>query len=1668
MQFKDFIPSPEQQAIGDWIDSHINDEGRKALAISALAGTGKCVLPETLVNINGDLVTAETVWENHHGNSDDFIFDGDGFWSQPKDDLLVDSFNESTGKFEKRKITNLYRQKISENIRVIHLDDGSKIRLTFAHKLFNGLQWTNDLNVGDVVAVPSQTCHSSNHIDGDLAEFIGWLIAEGYDTKKHHSATFAFTMRDKSEILHIQDLIWKVQDKFSIKRNDLNIFYRDERNTYQMRFNSRDMRNLLEEHGYIIDLRSREKRIPKSIMSSSKQIVARFLRAYFDAEGSVSVNKMAVSLSSASIFLTKQLISLLRRFGIWARLHTKTKGATNGHNIQREYYEISISSLSLRIFNDEIGFGIPYKQDRLEKEISVEVNPNKNILPSNELLTSLNQNYGLGISAMQVSDPEYYRNNGKSLTRNAYANSVRPALLSLSSGDTFAGNQYRPTVTVSEDAINEVNVTIEKLDRLHNNDLYYATITKIDLWHYTGTVYDFEVEETHNFVAENILCHNTTTIMWLIDRLTNAGHDVKGVYCAFNRDIVNEVQPKLEGTRIQAKTFHGLALSSLKSHLKKKHHTQIPSKFWDMVDTNKYRDLVNSYIDQRDPIVQMIEDAASFTEDTTPFDVRKVFVKNALQLCHFIRVRLETWGDKSRLDWLINDYQLDDPLLTYELLEVMIEMQPIILSQGEEILKKTGVMDFDDMVYWVCKWDVRLWTNKWVFVDEAQDLSPMQRMVVSKSLDHKNGTIIIVGDTNQAIYRFTGADSDSFQRTVKWFKAETLPLSVTRRCAQIITHHAQQNVPTFTALDTAERGKFIWLDEKYFAENVRLGDMVICRVKSGLIAKAIECIAKEIPAVILGGNIGTALIDLMEKISKRDGFRWSEPEKAVSSYQFVQTQYFLKKEDESAADNVRDDCDALKVLLENSQAKSLTVFSDYVNQLFSDEDGEGKVILCTGHKSKGLEADRVFILQPEKMPLIFGNMHPEAITQEKNLQYVAWTRAKKELVYLTNKAFMEKYDNGKEIPSYVQYDFTEHRWTEDGLYLLDENDMTAIQLPSGSLQLKARPEDTEFANNLLDKNKIPSDSIVIEGNEEQGITSNTILAKAEPGQENLNITSEFDSRDITIDLVDAETPAIEPISVEEVADIGFAPTNDAKPDSPNINEPFVEVEAAESDEADKDQSIPIPEPQSGLPAIVEELSETSDEFNPVIETNQPAPDLPTIPSDMDEYQLYAWFLTLSEADRRRMRGLGIDYGPDPETGKNYLIVPKSIMTGKETQTEPKTPLALDIPTEPVAWAKFIVANKENFVVLDTETTTWATDKANCEVVQLGIADLDGNTLFNKRIKPHQARISLGASNVHGIYDDMLENEKHINHYLDEIREAIEGKYIIAYNAVFDEQLLENAFHHAKLEPIAVAGWECAMLKYAAHNPNKGMRYGRPRWWKLIEAVAQQRMTASDDAHDALVDVIMTVDLIQSMAQDSEYRWENHKGFKPEDIVKVKASGAHFEIIKTMPNGDLNMKDVKDSTRHTMNASMIDLVTAVEDRPTLPEPVADTVKASVPKTKEPQTELPSEMSKRPSFKTGETVFTRTNRKGIVVSHNDRYVKVDINGRITDHKPESLSYQPEPKTKSAKLEITPVPNQPKSPQLATQELENLMKTLESREQALEFMELLQEVIDVVHPA
>ncbi len=73
-----------------------------------------------------------------------------------------------------------------------------------------------------------------------------------------------------------------------------------------------------------------------------------------------------------------------------------------------------------------------------------------------------------------------------------------------------------------------------------------------------------------------------------------------------------------------------------------------------------------------------------------------------------------------------------------------------------------------------------------------------------------------------------------------------------------------------------------------------------------------------------------------------------------------------------------------------------------IESLFDERRPQIK--LATVHRTKGLEADRVFILRPDALPLVRPEQQPWQLEQEMNLKYVAYTRAKESLFIVADCA----------------------------------------------------------------------------------------------------------------------------------------------------------------------------------------------------------------------------------------------------------------------------------------------------------------------------------------------------------------------------------------------------------------------------------------------------------------------------------------------------------------------------------------------------------------------------------------------------------------------------------------------------------------------------------------
>lgn len=329
-----------------------------------------------------------------------------------------------------------------------------------------------------------------------------------------------------------------------------------------------------------------------------------------------------------------------------------------------------------------------------------------------------------------------------------------------------------------------------------------------------------------------------------------------------------------------------------------------------------------------------------------------------------------------------------------------------ILTEGEiemciellKIMDKDKInFDFADMVYYPAVNDIRMKQFKYVIVDEAQDLSEAQQAIISK-IKAPDGRLIAVYDPRQAIYGFAGADIDSCNKLKTLFpNTVELPLSVSYRCPKSVVRLAQRFNPDIEFFEDNIEGR----TGSVGVAEIKNYDWVLCRNLKPLIYLNLYFLSKGIKSFVKGKDIGNGLIAMVKKtgcegikamIIKLKGNLSSERMK------LIKRGISLKN-----IDNVG------KIVSMNEKLEILSILSQNVNttaalikkleDIFVDQDRG--ICLSTIHKSKGLENDRVFIICPELMPSKYATQEWQLL-QERNLQYVAITRAKKELLIIND------------------------------------------------------------------------------------------------------------------------------------------------------------------------------------------------------------------------------------------------------------------------------------------------------------------------------------------------------------------------------------------------------------------------------------------------------------------------------------------------------------------------------------------------------------------------------------------------------------------------------------------------------------------------------------------
>ena len=452
------------------------------------------------------------------------------------------------------------------------------------------------------------------------------------------------------------------------------------------------------------------------------------------------------------------------------------------------------------------------------------------------------------------------------------------------------------------------------------------------------------------------------------DAILQSQNDANTIcFVAFNKSIASELQARVPAG-CEAMTMHSLGLKAV---------TNAYGKL--KISGYRVQDMISKYLKR---------------------DIKDIRKKNATalratqRLVSLCKLTL-TKPTIQNLDAIASHHDID----LNGSRDTIFDMVPTILEWCKNPTEDRQI-DFDDMIWLPVINELSMTKYDLLLGDESQDFNRCQQELFKKS-----GTrYVLVGDENQAIYGWAGADSDSIGRFEEELLdtevgVEVYPLTQTRRCGQAIVKEAQQFVPGFEAHESNLEGSITSQPLSNYRKFAEGNDMVLSRVNAPLVRECFRFIKDGKKANIRGRDIGQGLISTIKKLKSEnieqlsaDLSNWIDKETTKENAK--------KNPNENKLIALEDRYECLCQFIDDSG--SIEEVINKIETLFSDKDVPG-ILLSSIHKAKGLEASRVFFLRTKEAPV----PHPMAKTnsakaQENNLVYVAVTRAINELIYVVD------------------------------------------------------------------------------------------------------------------------------------------------------------------------------------------------------------------------------------------------------------------------------------------------------------------------------------------------------------------------------------------------------------------------------------------------------------------------------------------------------------------------------------------------------------------------------------------------------------------------------------------------------------------------------------------
>jgi len=345
-------------------------------------------------------------------------------------------------------------------------------------------QWkeARDLVVGDwIVARKGDNVYGKNPISIDSARLCGMLTADGYLAQEQRTE---FT-NDQEELLVF------VEEAFSSYGHTYRRYRKGTKGVYVYLSDTKGNTKLHQDLG-LTYAKSKDKAVPQCILEAPKEAQLAFLSGYLECEMSIEVPKCAIEVTSASKELLEQVQLMLLNMGYVANLSEKRVKSYEDN----WYGRLTLGALDSAKLLNELTFITEQRQTQREAFY--------------EALASRKRN------PKGQTTPF-----GKELVRaykDTYPNPPKGMKKAFDFPKTISIDRLRELVAKYPDGLPKYKLA---LDNLLDEQFVYSQVVSIEDAGYEPT-FDLHMPETHSFIANGMINHNTEIASGLIQQILPA------------------------------------------------------------------------------------------------------------------------------------------------------------------------------------------------------------------------------------------------------------------------------------------------------------------------------------------------------------------------------------------------------------------------------------------------------------------------------------------------------------------------------------------------------------------------------------------------------------------------------------------------------------------------------------------------------------------------------------------------------------------------------------------------------------------------------------------------------------------------------------------------------------------------------------------------------------------------------------------------------------------------------------------------------------------------------------------------------------------------------------------------------------------------------------------